>query len=198
MLDISTSWAESIAFHMLLYLWSVFLMQMKHSKTIYVFRGVVIFGAVSATTSTISGIILHNSVVTGSLATLNQVLGYWVPLVQLFVAVTFASFGISFYGKRKGVGNVSPQTVAALTRLTVLALVAFTTYVTLGVCNTRAVTLSVLSPGALATVIYVKITAVTVRGLALLSVLGLRVPKKTTTSKAAISTVGQISTINKQ
>jgi len=178
MLEIISSWIESMAFHGLLYLWSVFLMQVRHSPMVYLFRVVVAFGAFSATCATIGSIVTYNLPSSKILRKVAVIMGYWLPVSQLVVAVAFASFALNFYTKRRGVGSISPSTVQALQKLGQLAVIAFACYVALGVCNLDFVSTSVQSPGALAAVVLVRIIAGSIRGLSLLTVLGFKAPSK--------------------
>ena len=193
----------SIAFHMLLYLWSVFLMQIKHNRSVYYFRGLIVFGMLVVTLTFLVSVIVLNMEITPILRTLMKVMGYLLPITQVLIAVAFLGYAVKFMRRRETV-KISPQTYQALTRLGQVAIVAFICYFAVAATNLNAVTSSLLKPGPLVTIIILRMVSASVRGLALLTVLGVRSPKKATAVGSSglfsqtSSSIGTTSTLGKE
>ena len=88
------------------------------------------------------------------------------------------SLAVRFYRTRALVAKARPEAVAALTQLSVVALIAFFGYILVAIANLPWLTEKMIqAPGTLAALQLMKLVSVSMRGLAVLWVLGVRVPK---------------------
>jgi len=194
-----STWIISLAFHLLLYLWSVFLMQVRHNKSVYYFRGLVGFGALVVTLSFCASMVTLNINPTAGTRTLSLIMGYLLPITQIAIAVAFLGYAVKFLRRRETV-KISQSTYQALTRLGQVAIIAFVAYFAVAATNLDVVAAALVTPGALAAGCILRMVSASIRGIALLTVLGVRVPKKTTNiasagmfSSATTSTIGTTS-----
>jgi hypothetical protein len=195
MINSVSSTLASIAFHMLMFLWSVFLQRVDNdTRKAYVFRAVLV---VSLTINCLSfvQVVMKRNTLPGTVPRRMETVFTWIlPAAQLSLACAFALFSLQFYTKIQMV-KISPHTVAALTRLSALAIVAFVCYFVLAVINTDVVNRWQIMAARSITMQYVIRLVLTVRALALLAVLGVQIPKHSTSEpKPNISTGSRVST----
>jgi len=179
MLEAVSTWIISLAFHLLLYLWSVFLMQVRHNKSVYYFRGLIAFGGAVVTLTFCNSMATLNTTPNTNTRNLIKVIGYLLPITQIVIAVAFLGYAVKFLRRRETV-KISQNTYQALTRLGQVAVIAFVAYFAVAATNLDIVVAQFVTPGALAAGCILRMLSASVRGIALLTVLGVRVPKKTT------------------
>jgi hypothetical protein len=194
MLEAVATFIISIAFHLLLYLWSVFLMQVRHNKSVYYFRVLVAFGALVVTLAFISTIVTLNVTPNDQTRSLARVLGYMLPVTQIIIALAFLGYAVKFLRRRETV-KISKNTYQALTRLGQVAIIAFVAYFAVAATNLDVVTRAMVTPGALATGIILRMLSASIRGLTLLTVLGVRTPKKQTNISSGLSATGTTTSV---
>jgi hypothetical protein len=169
-----STWMISISFHMLLYLWSIFLMQVQRSRAIYAFRGLIAFGATVATFAFVTSIVRNNIEATAATRTLGEIIGYLLPITQGVIGVAFLYYAANFLLRGREAGKISQDTVAALKRLAQVAVIAFVGYFAVAVTNINAIVKLNTSPGVTATLTLVRMLSASVRGFAILAVMGVR------------------------
>ena len=164
----------SIAFHLLLYLWSVFLMKVERSKAIYAFRGLILFGALVALLAFVTSMILSNSDPTDALIQLSNAVGFILPATQAVIGATFLYYAANFFMRRRQATRISPNTVSALTRLAQVAVIAFVGYFAVAMTNLNFIVQANAKPLGLAALNLIRLFSASVRGLAILTVMGVR------------------------
>jgi hypothetical protein len=180
-----SSFFVSMAFYLLLYLWSVFLMQVKHSPMLYGFRGVVGFAGVTTVISSITQLVMYNTLRPSKGQMMFQlVLQYWLPFAQVLVASVFAVFALQFMSRRETV-KISPHTVAALTRLSQLAVVAFFAFFLTAIANARFVLMWQTTPTRIAVIQALVVISISTRALSILTVLSIRPPAKPSNARTS-------------
>ncbi|KAI9593354.1 hypothetical protein BDF19DRAFT_167611 [Syncephalis fuscata] len=110
-----SSFLSSIAFYMLLYLWSSLLSQIKQDRSMYPLRCFLFFGASVATWTIAINLIWLNHWDTSSIDSLIDVNFYLIPITQLMVAVLFCIVGYRFRSRRNQC-RMSSDTQRALTK----------------------------------------------------------------------------------
>jgi hypothetical protein len=186
MMEAISTFFLAVAFHMLLYLWSVFLMQLHRNKAIYAFQVIV---AMSGTTVLV--IAIYSIVMTNSSANITKTkhyifFSYWLPAMQWTLGVSFAVFAVAFLRKREN-AKISANTQSALTRLLYVALIGFSTYLIMGIINLKAIVQWQTTGGRTAAIFYIKCVACSVRGVSVLLILGIKKPVKRDTGSTATS-----------
>jgi hypothetical protein len=174
-----SGYCETMAFHLLLYLWSMFMkqirMQTKHAIT--VFRVVVFISMGVVTFTFIAQMIVHNVRTSASILRMVRVVEIVLPIMQFIIALTFALYSWQFYQKREA-AKISPRTQTALFRLTILAVMAFVCYMFLSINNIGVVKDKLQqSPGMAVFGYYYLQVMFTLRNVSLLAILGVAAPK---------------------
>lgn len=130
-LEVVSDFLGTIAFHMTLYLWSVFLMKIRPSCYIYILRAIVICSALLVIALSILCFISFSLIYVNSIIYIIQGLLQDISvLTQCLLAILSVMFGkrllllmtvvgIGFYWKKRSL-SVAPSTVAALSRLSLL------------------------------------------------------------------------------
>jgi len=179
--EMCSSFLNTMAFHVLLYLWSVFVMQIRRHRSIYYLRVFIVFGALTMTFSIVFSGVMLNMVPTAPLASMSIVVSYWVPITQMILALMFLVYALNFRQRRKGL-QISEATNDALNRLQWLAGIAFIAYMALAFTNLHPITAMMTTPATLAAIIVLRTFAASIRGIALISVMGVRVPSRATSA----------------
>lgn len=135
-IDTVQSFLSEVAFHLLLYFWSVFLMTLTRSKKVYFFRVIVVISM----TATVVGKVYNMTYlfVESTQAVQNAaniLFGFIIAPVQGVLAVVFLIFAFLFYYKKKTLGIQSESTLKSLDRLTWLAVAGFLCYLILALLN---------------------------------------------------------------
>jgi len=175
--EMCSSFLNTIAFHILLYLWSVFVMQIRRNRSIYYLRAFILFSVLTMTFSTVLSAVMLNSVPTQLLAQMSLIVSYWVTVTQMILAIMFLVYAFNFRQRRKGM-QISDTTNDALNRLQWLAGIAFFAYMALAFTNLAPINAMMITPQWLAAIILLRIVASSVRGIALSSVMGVRMPNR--------------------
>jgi len=182
--NIST-WMISISFHLLLYLWSIFLMQVRRSRAILVFRALIALGATVATFAFITSMVRNNMDDSPATRTLGEIIGYLLPITQTVIGATFLYYAANFFRRGREAEKISQDTMAVLTRLAQVAVIAFVGYFTVALTNLNFLVELNVNPGAMAAMTMVRLLSASVRGFAILTVMGVRASERrgsTTTS----------------
>jgi len=179
MLETFSTWCISLSFHLLLYLWSVFLMQVRHNKSVYYFRVLVAFGAAVVTLAFCDSVVALNVPPSDGMRTVTKIIGYLLPITQVVIAVAFLGYAVKFLRRRETV-KISLNTYKALTRLGQVAVIAFVAYFAVAATNLDVVVSAMTTPVALAAGCILRMLSASIRGMALLTVLGVQVPRKAT------------------
>jgi len=177
----------SIAFHLLLYLWSIFLMQVQRSKAIIAFRGLIALGATVATLAFVTSMVLSNMQITDASGRLGDIIGYLLPVTQTVIGITFLYYAANFFVRRKEAGKISKDTVSALTRLAQVAVIAFVGYFAVALTNLNSILQANNNPSGLVALTLIRLSSASVRALAILTVMGIRQHERKATHGSATS-----------
>jgi hypothetical protein len=173
-------WLSSLSFHMLMFLWSRFMQRSQLSPpwAIRVSHIAIVSSAL------VSALGLASKLTTFSMnpwsrnrqmKVLHHVLRYVHPATQTSLAVVFLYFAVVFY-RRQNHKHMSFTSKHALVRLAQLAVIAFVAYIVIAFGNLAYVSFVwTQSPVGYMTYMFIKSIARTVRGIALLAILGVRV-----------------------
>ncbi|RKP09386.1 hypothetical protein THASP1DRAFT_28812 [Thamnocephalis sphaerospora] len=172
-----SSLLSSVAFYMLLYLWSSLLSQIKHDRTMLPFRCFLGFGALVAVWTLCIGLSWLNTWNSAPIAPLIKMTRYVTPITQTTVAALFCIVGYRFRMRRNQC-RMSRETQHALTKLAWLSVMGFATFLLQAVANVMVSHYALLTNVTAVAIMYVFITlSFTIRGMAIVMVLGVRVPK---------------------
>jgi hypothetical protein len=183
LLDATGLWLSALSFHMLMYLWSRFLQRSQLSPpwTIRVFHAVIVSSALVITlvfVSTLTTLFMNPQSRNTWMKVLRHVLSYAQPVVQTLLAVTFLYFAGVFYRRQKR-KHVSFTSKYALVRLAKLAVITFVAYIAVAFVNLAQTSFAwTQTPIGYMTIVFVKGVVCSVRGIALLAILGVRVQER--------------------
>lgn len=174
---------HTIGCHSVLYLWSVIFMKIRPSHYFYILRIVAIFAILLGVTVSATSFISFNLIYSGP--TINAIIDifpYIVFPIQSLLAVIFIvsgnpltlltnAVGINFHLK-KGTLNASPQTIATLTRLSLMGFIEFLTCCLIIISYFLYTPESVCEPTILLKAIITKNSTSQLFGIALMFIFG--------------------------
>jgi hypothetical protein len=169
----------SIAFHLLIYLWTVFLLNIRRSKFVYVIRAAIVLSALIIIVSmVVSIVLLHKR--HEAMDSLSRMLLSTRSFGQLLVAFAFAACGMLFFHKTQ-TSKLSPHVLAALNRLAVVAGIGVLGFLLIAVVNYLKSSNWTSTPGRAVGVYVLMQVAMLVRAVALLAVLSVPKTQKSST-----------------
>lgn len=186
----------AVAFHMLLFLWTVFLISFGQQQSLVLAFRVIIF-----TSLTIALVFFASNLtykLTPSSPGMEAYMAIYTGWVLMFSQITIASlfifFSVYFLLTRKTVKGFSAATVEALTKLSLLGILASFTYLMLALINS-SLFLAIQQQNVVANMVvyWVKIFAVLLRASSLMFVLGIKASSSSSGS-GQTSSVGTAST----
>jgi len=193
LLELISSFFFSIAFYLLLSLWSGILSQVQQRTAYSPLRIGIYVGMLIATVNLIFGIVWL-SVWPGVVETnIHQTFYYILPASQALVGLLFLFYAVRFQ-LRKNDYNASRDTKRALSKLAWLAVLGFFTFIVKAVTNFVGGNATVAgSVGGTAANYIAEDIAATARAFGILMVLGVRLPeaRTTTTSGTTSSSTGR-------
>jgi len=167
------------SFYLLLILWSSVLSRIQVKQSFSLLRGFTYFAMLVNVYTFVLAIIQQN---TWENAQVNKAMGvglYLIPIVELLAAVLFLFYGVRFFLRRLQY-NVSKETSTALTKLTYLAAAGFITFIFTATLNFLFSEPNVMGiPAAIMTAFVFGGILATIRSIAILLILGIRLPRPT-------------------
>ncbi|KAI9228138.1 MAG: hypothetical protein DHS80DRAFT_23615 [Piptocephalis tieghemiana] len=171
----------SLAFQMILYMWSNVLMQIRPHKYLNLLRGIIALAFILVAASTcIHTVRITQNVPSDGMITVSLVFIYGSIVAQLIIGSIFLAYSVQFR-KRRDTVKVSVETYRALSKLTYLAWIAFFSYLGLAIGTLPPLVNVANTPVSFAILTSAMAIFASARSFALLSILGVRVPNKSTT-----------------
>ncbi|RKP13891.1 hypothetical protein BJ684DRAFT_19659 [Piptocephalis cylindrospora] len=193
LLRLWSSYLGSLAFQMILYMWSNVLMQIRPHRYLNLLRGIIGLAFLLVTTSTcIHTVRITQNRPSDAMNTASFVVIYGSIIAQLIIGSIFLAYSVQFR-KRRDTVKVSAETYRALSKLTYLAWIAFFSYLGLAIGNLPPLVKVASSPVSFAILTSAMAIFASARSFALLSILGVRVPNKSTTLGPSALASGQTS-----
>ncbi|KAI9227226.1 MAG: hypothetical protein DHS80DRAFT_24436 [Piptocephalis tieghemiana] len=185
-----------LALELLVYLWTDFLTRV-HSKSWLTYFKHAIWPVMLISKTTLIANLVYYSVSpldrprSWALYRLMNVMFIVSTVSMLILGGVYIVCAFQFFRRRDSV-RISPDTVRALTRLAILALFAFGTFLILSLCNVASYTGLLRSPSEVSAYTIVVNLALALRGLCMLQILGIRLPSGgTTVSSSGYTFSGQ-------
>jgi len=176
------SFLSTSAYFLLLYLWSIFMHQCQQmQRGVWVFRGMLVLGLLTSLFAMAFNAVMYSRPSNAAMNVVANILSIQLPLVQIMIGGLFLIYAIMFFRKREDV-RLSRGTYNALTRLSQLALVAFLCYCSIAATNFQTIGRKLLAtPGGYFGMTLLRVFGNSARNIAVLLVLGVRMPRKSST-----------------
>ena len=184
-LDVIAQFIFSVAFYMLLMLWSGILQQVQKGKPLTPLRVAILLAFLIMVYNLVETIVWLSVWPTPGLDMAHEVARYLVPISQLIIGLLFLFYAIRFQ-LRKNSYNTSRDTRRALTKLSWLAILGFISFILKAIANFLVGDPNVYNSVTGVLICYVLAdVAALLRAFAILMILGVRLPEQRSTTTSS-------------